>query len=616
MTKPRVLLVVDRPGWAFHRIASQIATRLTDEFRFQIVPADLLRSADCDIAVALWWRAHPKIIQETNAKSVVLCLYDHVSWCKSLIDIREFEEALGKSQALVVSNAALLERVRQSEYLHQPTFICEDGVNAQLFVPQPLPSEFTIGWAGDSGAGYGSIKGLGIIVEACEQTQTKLVIADKANGSSRPFEEMPHWYGGISCYVCASSAEGTPNPPLEAMACGRPVITTRVGIMDRVVQHGVNGYFVERDAESMAKAIRVMRHSNLQRMGHMARVSAEAHDWAVKISAWRTALHSATQSLECQPEIPKPRRAVKPGSRPRFLLVADVRGWAFDVNERDCAEYLSEWFDFDHYYVGERLAPPSMHGYQGVFLPFHNWGLDHYWRDVPILGSLRSADFDNDKPGELAPWYAGQIARSVGFHVVTREAFTRWRERFPQLVYLTNPVNMRRFAESTQVNEIVCSWNGNASHASSRQRDVKGFHKVIAPACKAIGVPLETLEYGTNRKSPEEMPAFYRRASVALCASAYEGASNSVMEAMASGLALIATDVGNHREMHESQLQHFGDSGILLCERNAAAFAAAIKSITPERARVMGQLNRAEIAWRWSWDAWRDRYKAFFERAL
>jgi len=88
------------------------------------------------------------------------------------------------------------------------------------------------------------------------------------------------------------------------------------------------------------------------------------------------------------------------------------------------------------------------------------------------------------------------------------------------------------------------------------------------------------------------------------------------MEAMASGLALIATNVGNHEEMRDSQLQNFGDTGILLVPRSVEAIQAAIESLSPERAAEMGRINREEIRLRWSWDAWCDRYTDFFRMAL
>jgi glycosyltransferase involved in cell wall biosynthesis len=175
---------------------------------------------------------------------------------------------------------------------------------------------------------------------------------------------------------------------------------------------------------------------------------------------------------------------------------------------------------------------------------------------------------------------------------------------------------MDRFPESTTVGErVVASWNGNANHQSG-VADVKGFNSIIRPACEAAGVELKFAEYSMCRLPREAMPAFYRRANVSLCASAYEGASNSVMEAMASGLAAIVTDVGNHREMQESQIKHLGESGIVIVERTVEAFAEALKAITPTRALYMGELNRREIAARWSWTAWAPAYREFFSRVL
>jgi len=44
-------------------------------------------------------------------------------------------------------------------------------------------------------------------------------------------DEMRDYYAKIDLYVCVSETEGTPNPVLEAMACGVPVISTDVGIV-------------------------------------------------------------------------------------------------------------------------------------------------------------------------------------------------------------------------------------------------------------------------------------------------------------------------------------------------------------------------------------------------
>jgi len=102
---------VDRPGWCFHRIASQICERLDDEFRFQIVPAELLRLAECDVAVVFWWRHHSEVLRNTQAKATVLCLYDHQSWRMHPIDICDFEQTLDRSDVLVAANQTIVEQI-------------------------------------------------------------------------------------------------------------------------------------------------------------------------------------------------------------------------------------------------------------------------------------------------------------------------------------------------------------------------------------------------------------------------------------------------------------------------------------------------------------------------
>ena len=49
-----------------------------------------------------------------------------------------------------------------------------------------------------------------------------------------PHNEMSDYYNSIDICVCASLTEGSPDPVLEAMACGVPVISTDVGIVPEV----------------------------------------------------------------------------------------------------------------------------------------------------------------------------------------------------------------------------------------------------------------------------------------------------------------------------------------------------------------------------------------------
>ncbi|MGI6656360.1 MAG: glycosyltransferase family 4 protein [Desulfobulbus sp.] len=74
---------------------------------------------------------------------------------------------------------------------------------------------------------------------------------------SVPHEQLCSYYGAADLLVLASSREGWPNVLLEAMACGTPVVATRVGGIPEVVGSPVAGLLVdERNDAAFAEAFR------------------------------------------------------------------------------------------------------------------------------------------------------------------------------------------------------------------------------------------------------------------------------------------------------------------------------------------------------------------------
>lgn len=70
------------------------------------------------------------------------------------------------------------------------------------------------------------------------------------------FDEIPVWYMAADVDVQASRAEGLGISPLEALACGTPVVVTDVGGLREVVDHGRLGELVPPgDAAALAAAI-------------------------------------------------------------------------------------------------------------------------------------------------------------------------------------------------------------------------------------------------------------------------------------------------------------------------------------------------------------------------
>jgi glycosyltransferase involved in cell wall biosynthesis len=69
-------------------------------------------------------------------------------------------------------------------------------------------------------------------------------------------KEVGDWYALADAVVLTSVNEGTPVSIIEALAAGRPVVTTDVGGVGDVVRDGVDGYLVDvGDADAMASRL-------------------------------------------------------------------------------------------------------------------------------------------------------------------------------------------------------------------------------------------------------------------------------------------------------------------------------------------------------------------------
>ena len=91
-------------------------------------------------------------------------------------------------------------------------------------------------------------------------------------------EELGKLYAASQVFVLPSLFEASPKVVVEAMAFGKPVVTTRVGMLPQAVEDGYNGFLVRpRDVRQLTEKIRyLIEHPEERaRMGANARKKAE-----------------------------------------------------------------------------------------------------------------------------------------------------------------------------------------------------------------------------------------------------------------------------------------------------------------------------------------------------
>jgi glycosyltransferase involved in cell wall biosynthesis len=186
--------------------------------------------------------------------------------------------------------------------------VCYLGVDNEKFVQQHLPRE-------DYVVGVGTIaprKNLSLVIEALAQItppRPRLIwvgdmakpehlaelnqLAAATNVDFKPLvrlddDQLIDVLNRASMMVYAPRLEPFGFAPLEANACGLPVVAVAEGGVRETIQDGVNGLLVEHEPRAMANAIEYLR-TNPNEAGQMGQRGAQlvAERWSVKAAVDR-----------------------------------------------------------------------------------------------------------------------------------------------------------------------------------------------------------------------------------------------------------------------------------------------------------------------------------------
>ena len=113
--------------------------------------------------------------------------------------------------------------------------------------------------------------------------------------------------------------------------------------------------------------------------------------------------------------------------------------------------------------------------------------------------------------------------------------------------------------------------------------------------------------------SPHQIDCYLKIATIYATASSHEGRSNSVLEALAAGVPVVASDIPGHREVVRDN-----ENGLLFAyDESAASVAARIKQLIDDPERCRQLLARAkESVSELTWKSAAESYKKVFSDVL
>ena len=210
------------------------------------------------------------------------------------------------SRTICVSN--YLKHEMQERGLESATnlFMIPNGIHQKYFRPMNLEKQFDILFVGRfqkakgldilldalhlAHSRWGETYKLGIVGEFTDEQQTFLLNSTPPTvRESTKFlgtvqrEEMPRSINSAKLVLIPSRYESFGLPALEAIACGVPVLATKVGGLPEIIDESVGSLLQSNDPGSLAQAIRAcLKDASLtERVVSNGPIRAAQYDWSV-----------------------------------------------------------------------------------------------------------------------------------------------------------------------------------------------------------------------------------------------------------------------------------------------------------------------------------------------
>jgi len=299
MNKPKILLIADHPEWAYDHICNFIIRCLRDRYEFFV---DYLlfnknyindKSLNNIQKIKLIVNKYCKYIKYYKKRKLLRnpYMYDIICYlgfyfpfsakfnykskyiiqgiytsgfppqgCSNEdngIDIKQFINKYLFTSSIIIAGSKEIYNFYKP-YLSDKIYLATGAIDTNLFKPSSdrkinKSPKFVIGWTGNPTRKF---KGYwDYILPAIKKIRVNNPNIKFKTRFSGSFNTLPHFYNNVDIVLLASIGDAGPSCFLEAGACGVPAISIKSGFPGETIIDGFNGLIVERNIDSIIKAI-------------------------------------------------------------------------------------------------------------------------------------------------------------------------------------------------------------------------------------------------------------------------------------------------------------------------------------------------------------------------
>lgn len=276
---------------------ASVAKLIREGFDFELIDAHYYYPDGVAAALLAQWFGKPFIVTARGSDLNLIADF--------ALPRRMIQWASGRASASIGVSSALVTRLAELGAAPSRLHVMRNGVDLERFEPIPqnlarrelgLPEGgrllLSVGHLVELKGHHLAIDALSllpdchlaIVGEGVERSALEARVRSAGLGDrvlfagARPNEELSRWYSAADALILASSREGWANVLLESLACGTPVVASRIGGTPEVITDEIAGeLFFPRETSALVAAVRKVLDRQCDRA--QVRRYAEAFSW-------------------------------------------------------------------------------------------------------------------------------------------------------------------------------------------------------------------------------------------------------------------------------------------------------------------------------------------------